>query len=386
MDFESGLIETLWAWDRHERANNRPAIVDYAPASPRDETPVLARWDVRERLIELQNEAPNTAAHQRIDAHLAYLDATCGVREPLTTYVQRTQGLTPHEAPEAYVQELQSRLQVSLGDLGLTFADDLPEALENAEGLVRIEDIPELFRDILATWKPTFDAYVRQTGDWSLDIEIVEIDDYWSYWVDGIGSSFRLRINRRNARFTSVLATQFVFHELLGHASQLDAWRRSSEAGAVTPWRIYSSVHTPHQPLLEGLAQALPLFVNEAADAPLLLRIQLSHFMQLARNQIHVWAESVNDLRAIIDRATQLVPWWTPDKIVREIQDRSVNPLLRSYLYAYPAGLDFFTRASCHLDESARQSLVERCYAEPLFPSELESLTGLTWSIGGGSP
>ena len=113
-----------------------------------------------------------------------------------------------------------------------------------------------------------------------------EAGERWSYWLDGAGQRVRLRLNLRNARFTEVGARQFALHEVLGHGLQsasLTAWCATDEV----PWVRLLSVHAPHQVLLEGLAQAMPLFVA-ADDEALTTRVRFDHYNQLIKAELHL--------------------------------------------------------------------------------------------------
>ena len=70
-----------------------------------------------------------------------------------------------------------------------------------------------------------------------------------------------MRINARNASFTEVQARQFALHEVLGHGLQCASYAQQCREQDV-PWVRLTSVHAQQQVLLEGLAQALPLFVR----------------------------------------------------------------------------------------------------------------------------
>jgi hypothetical protein len=47
-------------------------------------------------------------------------------------------------------------------------------------------------------------------------------------------------------------------------------------------------------------------------------------------------------VEACAAHARARVPFWDEETIANELTDRGVDPLLRSYLWSYPAGLDRF--------------------------------------------
>ncbi len=104
-----------------------------------------------------------------------------------------------------------------------------------------------------------------------------------------------------------------------------------------------TAVHAPQQVLLEGLAQALPLFLTPD-DSWLTTRVRLAHYVELVRAELHLAVNAGVDIAECAAHARARVPFWTDARISDQLSDRGADPLLRSYLWAYPAGLDWFVR------------------------------------------
>ena len=184
----------------------------------------------------------------------------------------------------------------------------------------------------------------------------------------GISWDERLRINKSKASFSRVDAYRFALHEALGHALQYSSLTAQAESNTVE-WPRILAVHCPHQVLFEGLAQVLP-------------RTRIDHFTNHIRGQIHILVNSGTPAVACRDLARRQVPWWTGEEIARELYDRSRNPQLRSYLWSYPAGMDWFVK----LVEAGSTTLAEvlrEAYRRSLTPSELHQLWPTGPAIGG---
>jgi hypothetical protein len=76
------------------------------------------------------------------------------------------------------------------------------------------------------------------------------------------------------------------------------------------------------------------------------------------------------------------VPWWTDEAIARELYDRSRDPQLRSYLWSYPAGIDWFVRL-VEAGGTTPTEVLREAYKRPLIPSELHELWPTGPVIGG---
>ena len=125
--------------------------------------------------------------------------------------------------------------------------------------------------------------------------------------------------------------------------------------------------------LLEGLAQALPLFVRPT-DQPLIARVRLAHYLELVRGKLHIAVNAGTPIPECVALAQKHVPFWGTAQIGDMLTDRSVDPLLRSYLWAYPAGIDWFVRLADSATAETSAAIVQAAYGAPLTPDELVQL------------
>ncbi|WP_228771324.1 hypothetical protein [Actinokineospora iranica] len=248
------------------------------------------------------------------------------------------------------------------------------------EGPLEAEEAPQAIRQAADELEPLVRQATGATADFRLRVETVAVDAYWAYWLDGAGQDIRLRINLRRARFTRVRARQFALHEILGHGLQYAnlAARCAHES---VPWVRLLSVFAPHQVLLEGLAQALPLFVN-ADDLALATRVRLDHYLQLVRAELHLAINNGTSAAECAAHAKERVPFWTEQEIADHLADCGADSLLRSYLWAYPAGLDWFV-ALAEVPGTVAQEVLHDAYRDPLSPADLEAKWPTGPTIGG---
>src|SRR5205085_2648633 len=94
---------------------------------------------------------------------------------------------------------------------------------------------PEAIKRAAARYEPLVRERCGTDAPYELTIETVDVDHYWSYWLDGQGSFARLRLNLRRSSFTAVRARQFALHEILGHALQSASYAARAATEDV-PW------------------------------------------------------------------------------------------------------------------------------------------------------
>jgi hypothetical protein len=372
---------TIRAWNAHELSRGAPAALDFDFHPIEGEPPAPAdRLTTFYRLQELAAQTDEPAVLQRIGADLAYLRALMGERQDLDTYVRATQGCPAAGWPAEYVTakgELARRCVEARGvRWGSTTAADLAET----EGPIDDQAAPDAIRQAAEEYEPAVRQATGADASYELTIEKAVVDAYWAYWLDGAGQRVRLRLNMRNASFTKVQARQFALHEVLGHGLQ-GASISAHCATEEVPWVRLSSVHGPQQVLLEGLAQAFPLFVASDDDA-LITRVRIDHYIQLVRSELQLMVNAGSSVEECTNHARLRVPWWSNTQIAGMLSDRSTDPLLRTYMWAYAAGIDWFTNLS-DADEATIRQVLQASFRAPLTPAELEALWLQGPGIGG---
>lgn len=337
-------------WDAHERARGARAVIDYdcAPTGALV-TPAANRLDVLNQLTRLSERA--TVEHdddvqRTVSAHAVYLRAVLGERLDLDAYVRATQGCSAAGWNEHYVVSVADRARKALADTGVTWGANTSRELTAVEGPIDIHQAREEVQAVAASVEPVVRALTGTSAPFTLIIETVDVDDYWSYWLDGAGSQARLRFNTRQATFTQTKLAQFAQHELLGHALQCASYAQAA-ADTDVPWVRTLTVHLPYQTLLEGLATALPLFATPE-DHLLVARTRLAHYQHLVRAELHRAINQGATVSDCADHARARAPWMTSAEIADALADRSNDPLLRTYLWAYPAGTDWFVNLADH--------------------------------------
>jgi hypothetical protein len=368
----------LRAWDAYELSRGADPVVDFDCAPTDAEiVPASDRLTVYRSLQALRARASGALA-VRLDADLAYLGAVLGEHRPLADYVRATQGCEAAGWPEEYVTDQGVQARAAVESLGVTWGATTADELEQVEEPIPAEAAGEAIREAAEQYEPAVRALTGAEAPYTLTIETAEVDAYWAFWLDGAGDQVRLRLNLPNARFTKASARQFALHEVLGHGLQS---ANISAHGTDAPWPRLLSVHAPYQVALEGLAQAMPLFV--ADDDPILVaRVRLDHYVQLVRAELH---QAINDGATpteCADHARSHVPWWSDKTIAAQLTDRGSSPSLRSYLWAYPAGIDWFA-ALVEADAKVIGEVFHAAYRAPLTPTELAALWPEGPPIGG---
>lgn len=384
MQLRDELEQTLRSWDAYERGRGTSPVIDYDCHPPLEPVePATSRLQVFDRLRQLQahiEASTDPRVALRIGGDLAYVRALLGERAPLDAYIRLTQGCSSAGWPADYLVTRAAQARASVEAQGVAWNAETTAQLNAAEGALSVEEAPDAIRGAAAELEPVVRKLVDTDAPFNLAIEAAEVDAYWAYWLDGTGANARLRLNLRNAHFTQVQARVFALHEVLGHALKGASYSAQCAREDV-PWVRVMSVHSHQQVLFEGLAQALPLFVIPD-ESQVVTRVRLAHFTQLVRAQLHIAINNGTRAEDCAAFAHSWVPFWTDEEIADTLTDRSTNPLLRSYLWSYPAGIDWFV-ALAETGGPAAGEVLRAAYQEPLTPDELEGLWPQGPRVGG---
>jgi hypothetical protein len=384
VQLRDAVEEAVRRWDALERSRGEAPVIDFDCAPPAEKPrPFANRFTALDELTRLRIEAG--AQHQSVltahlGGHIAYLSALMGQQLPFGEYISVTQGCAPRGWTQDYVEQRARIAHDVLGSLGISWDEHTWRNLRSLSEQLPAADVGAAIAEYADKYESTVRRLVDTTAYFNLTIEDVEVEAYWSYWLDGAGHNTRLRINQKNASFSRVDAYRFALHEVLGHALQYSSLSAQAEANTVE-WSRILAVHCPHQVLFEGLAQVLP-WMASPNDEIVVARTRVDHFMNLVRGQLHILINSGATAADCRDLAHRQVPWWTDEQIANELYDRSRNPQFRSYLWSYPAGMDWFIRL-VEAGGTTPTEVLREAYKHPLTPSELHELWPAGPIIGG---
>lgn len=384
MSLRDQIKATLRAWNAYEIERDGSPIIDFDcfPSGP-DVEPAPDRLTVYRRLAKLRPAADGILA-SRLDADLAYLGVLLGERPPLNDYIRATQGCGSAGWPDDYIAERAELARGALADLGIGWGPNTNADLRQTEGKLDVNEAPDAIRQATQDLEPAVREATGSSAPYTLTIETTEVDAYWAYWLDGAGEHVRLRLNLPNVEFTQAGARQFALHEVLGHGLQC-ASLAARAATEDVPWVRLLSIHAPQQVMLEGLAQAWPLFILPD-DKILIARLRLSHYTQLVLAQVHRAINAGTPAVECADYLRVCLPWKSDKTIAGDLSDRGADPTHRSYMWAYPAGFDWFA-ALAEADVKVSREVLNAAYRDPLTPADLADLWPEGPPIGGpGGP
>lgn len=204
-----------------EVKNGFAPVIDY-DCAPRSASPAPypSRLAALDELTDLLNSAPNGPVAEQVAAHQTYLAALLGEQRSLAEYIQHTQGCLVRGWSEDYLQHRRALARDAPADLGIGWDETTRDKLRAQSEPLNPSDVRDAIREFATEFEPRVRELASTTASFNLTIENVELDAYWSYWLDGAGHDARLRINLTNAVFTKLDAYRFALHELPGHALQ----------------------------------------------------------------------------------------------------------------------------------------------------------------------
>ncbi|MGH3566568.1 MAG: hypothetical protein ACRDRH_11165 [Pseudonocardia sp.] len=369
-------------FDALERRRGADAVIDYdCVPTDTDVEPYPNRFAALDDLLALQQRRLPEPLAEQVQAHVTYLSALLGERLPLGDFVKRTQGCDTAGWTADYLDYRRDIARAALAEVDVSWGARTLEELRAVEAELSPDAVGEAIKGCAAEHERYVRDAVASETRFNLQIESVESNEYWSYWLDGSGFDARLRINAMRASFTPTDVYRFALHEALGHALQYASISNHARTDDDIPWLPLLAVHSNHQVLFEGIGQILPL-VFDRENKLVNTFVRLDHYRQLVRADLHLLINDGATVAECRDMVGVRAPFMSPEVVERELRDRSLNPRFRSYLWAYPAGLDWFM---CLFEASSDTltKVLRAAYRTPLTPSELQSLWPDGPAIGG---
>lgn len=374
------LTGFLLGWHELEKRLGGDVIIDFNLLGRQPRDTYANRLDALKALGKLLNEAsPHyPLAVQRLQAHDCYLRSLMGEKIPFGTFIKKTQGFEPKLFSESYLRQRRDALEIRLAELGVALDGHTARNLRALDEPIHSSVVGKAFLSTYRRNRKFLVEAIAAEAKFRLKIEFVAVQEYWAYWVDGNRSRFRLRFNEPNIRnqYSHTEAVQFVYHELLAHCAQMAVWARQIESGKLAKYFGLTTVHSPEQFLLEGLAQSLPLLLRnvETENHLLLCRIYLSHYRSLVNNNLHIMINEGRTIEECVSFAKRHLPDPEVGEVAAGLVSRANIPRFRSYEFVYPASFDFFIRCAENLPESAIKELLRKVYRGVYFYDGLAEL------------
>lgn len=315
-------------------------VIDFDPyGATIDKTPkpstLLNLLNRAERILE---KTESKIIETKLHGHIAILKALSGQRTPIDKYVKKTMGCSPLVFCEKDIQNVIEAITHLANIIGCSCDHFLHTKHPVEEVLFDTKDVVQKFRERFTILGQSFKKEFGIGTDFRLEIQQVEEDAYWSYWVDGINGEYRLRLNRSEKKYTLSEVDQFVLHELVAHCCQMASWQESVKKQELETAEVITSVHTYEQPLLEGIAQALPLMMTSFHDPLVQGRALRDLLHQMLLSKIYLAIETGADPITQISSYSKFLTIENEERFLRNLFQYQNTPQLRAYMHAYPLG------------------------------------------------
>ena len=231
--------------------------------------------------------------------------------------------------------------------------------------------IENAFRAELEAVREAFWNEFRVALDFEVKFQFVEVDAYWSYWIDGSGRQYWLRFNRSNRTYGQSEVTQFVLHELVGHCGQASMWY---SAGDLSRFAKLLSVHTCEQVHLEGFGQGLPLLLKATRGSLTALRAKYGLLREMLLNNAYLALDRGEGIDRVVGSITRYIPVTSIDRLVKNLAAQAQQPVMRTYMFSYPKGIELVSAIA--QQNTAVEAFVRASMTRPLRTSEIEALVG----------
>lgn len=297
---------------------------------------------------------------EKLDACYTYLLALDGHNIPFYTYIRKTMGIQPQIIPESALVEQLKRTKTAYKELGYSYDKNDLEKFKK-EHTLNQKQIKESFEKYKNAYVPKILQWLDIHIDVTYNIQFVDKDEYWMNWIstDNNGDIFlQYNINKRHT-WVRGSAEYLVFHEICAHALHMLCIKKQIQNKKLHPFIGLTTVFTPEQFVIEGIAEAMCLFYNKQILSTFgLANTYSDHMYWLAWNNGHIMANEGKSPESIVKFIQKYLPDKTEQEITKNIHEKTNDPLHRTYQYIYGIGLYYHSTLAKQLHEDAKKSYV----------------------------
>lgn len=371
------LCRFLVSWHRYEERSGKLSIIDFDLVGlcdlfdediKRSHLDYI-RWS--ETLLSKLSDAGlvQSFEYKKLRAHAFALRALAGQNFPLEDYVEATMGFRTLFYPDSALSSVASEVERRCSELHVSHDALVPSSFDEPQFGPDPSDIENAFRIELERLTASINEQFQVALDFSLEVEFVDVDAYWSYWIDGSGKNYRLRFNRSQRTYGMSEVTQFCLHELIGHCGQALGWYKAPHLSRFT--RLLT-VHSCEQVHLEGLGQGLPFLLPNICSGLVALRALVNLLRQMLLNNAYLALSRGHRIEDVISDSNRFLPLFDNIRLAKNLADQVYSPVMRTYMFSYPKGVELAYLLSKQREKSS--AFIKRSFTEPMMVTEIQAL------------
>lgn len=308
----------------------------------------------------------------KINSTMYYIKRLLKYNIPFNEYIRNTIGTDLTEIPHGYIHDLHKKIAHKFSGFGIDYRD-----AKAAQNFLCKCDIPN-YVDKLFNEKDIFISKIASVVELpnlnNIDIEFINEDIPYSYYMTVNGDSYILKINKRSKNFHNYYNLKLaIIHELCGHAVQIMSWNYHASKGEFGRELCCIEDYGPEIFILEGIADSLIYYlyedqIDERMEIELLIDelnhcIQNNSFLKLSKG------EAIENVLAYYKSNY----FWEEDA---QIESRFVkflnNPFYTANLCVYCPALLKFKHINDSLSSDEKVKFLKHIYSKPLSYSDLK--------------
>ena len=357
---------------------------DYCPAElVSDATPFANRLEAlraAETLLEnITNSNEPLCNSELLSMKLAgsctYLRALMGEKIPLPKYIRDTLGIEAEPVSKDELDELKEQAQSALSPFGIRWQKEDLEKYRQIRAYPDISRFGSELRALASSWSTFVRAELGLRAEPNYTIEEVQVDEYWTNFVDGkLGQPLRLRFNTHpRKRYHKGVAYRMAAHEVAAHLIQILELSHGREQGLVDAPALNTTLHTCELFQMEGLAQTLMHLlrpdIDGAEDGFCEDAVATFHIATL--QEAHLRIEEGRPVDEVLDWIFRSAPFLGEAGVTAELRDRSRSVTFRVLIFAYHPSRKKFMEA-LQLPLLQRKTFLRSMYRQLWTPQQIE--------------
>lgn len=314
----------------------------------------------------------------RSGAYKIYIRRLLGEEIDPIEYIEKANSVESERVSEGFLQSFSDRVFDEAREIGISkltqkavFEWRMENEIDQRTAKVRMQRGVESALSKVG-------LFIGDQFNFYFDIIPANEDAYYYAWAHTNRTSGNFEIlqnfsKRRRKVWTRGKAQELSWHEGGAHLGRMAKRKSLVSTGELHEYFGLTSVIGGEPIVDEGIGLTIPYYVpNPNLSREGKFQVDSSILRHMVYSNVHLMANSpeVYKVREAVDYVQDFLPWESKEDILKQIEDRTENPLLQAYLYTYGLGAWRHLEYAEKLTPAGKRLFLQAIYARPYTPQQ----------------
>ncbi|WBW94889.1 hypothetical protein [Oceanirhabdus sp. W0125-5] len=332
--------------------------------------------DLEEALMDFMNfensinniKDCNSFIKSKVVATQYYLNTLLGKEIKYEEYVKKTIGVSVEYNDDRYILELKRTIGQKLNDIGMKYTkEDISKYFYNIK--ISENEFKNFIKKEMKRLINKAENYLGIKFNESIDIQFIDKDIPYSYYLSIAESGFTLMVNRNisNSKFNIASLKYAIMHEICGHAFQLSSWKNEIHKKKINQICGCEEDYGPEIFQLEGVGESIVYFIfDDEIDEYMEIELLLDELHHLVQNNSYIMYNMGESMDKCVNYYSSNYILADKSKVEQRLKQVKEDAFYRANLFVYGSCLSLFKRIAISLNYDKKKEFFRTMYLNPM--------------------